>query len=204
MFCLFSLLAGLLSRFSIVADVIVLLVLAIEGVVETECCHINKALLFERFIFFVHLPGSPSLHDAEELELVVCCLDKLFNHTISNLLFDGTYTLSLINDLHSPASLLSNIVLVAILFRQIVDLLQDQVIELHEFHSWEWFYIDHGESCGELQRSSVMHILLVVENTVPDRHGRLLISLFLAHWSGIRDVWVLEVGAEAANSSWQH
>ena len=199
-----SLLIGLVSWFSIVANVIVLLVLAIEGVVKAECGHIDEALLFERFVFLVHLPGSPSLHDAEQFELVVCCLDQLFNHAVGNLLFDGTYTLSLIDNLHSPASLLSDVVLVAILFRKIVDLLQDQVIELHEFHSWEWFYIDHGESCGELQRSSVMHILLVVENTVPDRHGSLPISLFLAHWSGIRDVGVLEVGAEAANSSWQH
>ena len=148
-----SLLVGLLSRFPVVAIRVVSLVNDIEWVVSAEACHIQKLLLVFLCVLKVHLPRSPLLHDAEEFEFVVSSSNQLFDEAASDFLFDIADAVVLINLLHSPAGLLTSIVLVSVFFGQILDLSQDQVVKFHELHSWERLDIKEGLSGGKLQRS---------------------------------------------------
>ena len=88
---------------SVSAEVLVGLADGREGVIVAQVHHIEELLLLLDLTEHV-LPRFPALHDSDQLELVVCCIDQLLDHACSDLVLNGSDGAGLINDLHSEAS----------------------------------------------------------------------------------------------------
>ena len=195
--CASLLSCGLAAWFAVIALGVVGLMHDIEGVILPEASHVDEVLFGKLSILHVHLPRTPLLHDTEELELVVSLVNQLLNKTAGNLLLDSTNAHVLIDDLHPESSKLAAVELVAVLVGQVSDLLQDQVVQLHQLHAGEGLNVHPCDASGELKRALMLHVSLVIECAFPNRKSDLLVPLLLAHRHGVVQVRVLEVGAEA-------
>ena len=119
----------------------------IEWVVVPEACDVEEVLFGLVSILKVHLPRAPLLHDAKELKLVVSLVDELLGEATSNLLFDRTDAIVLIDDFHPVASKLTAVHLVTVFIGKVRNLLQDQIVELHQLHARERLDIHPSNAC---------------------------------------------------------
>ena len=81
---------------------------------------------------------------------------------------------------------------VGVSFGKFVMLLESEVIELHEFHAWEWVDIEVCDTSSKLQRPIMLHVLFVIEHAVPYREGRLFFAQVLINTGGVEFVRVHE------------
>lgn len=102
--------------------------------------------VLKRLLIFVILilkifPWFPVLHYSQQFDFVVSLEDKLFDQARGDFVFDRTHGKVLIDDVHSkPGQLLAQ-GFVAVYVWQVLELLQGNVVEFHQLHSWEWFDI---------------------------------------------------------------
>ena len=188
-----SLLIGLGSWLPIISLCFIILKHHIEWIVLAEAAHVKKVLLVLIRVQVVHLPWAPLLHYSQKFNLVVRRVDQLLSDSHGNLGLNVPHVLVLIDNLHAITSHFPAVVLVAVLIWQLLDFLQNQVVKFHKLHSWEWLDIHESEARGELEWTRVFHVLLMIEDSVPDWHCRLLISLLLAHRCRVGHVGVLKV-----------
>ena len=129
----------------------------------------------------------------------MCGEDELFSDSLRDFGLNIAHILILIDHLHAVTCHLADVILIAVLIWELIDLLEDQVVQLHELHSWERFNIHERETSREFQCSLVVHVLLMIKDSVPNGLRSLLVALLLGHGRWVMHVGVAEVGAEAAH-----
>ncbi len=85
---------------------------------------------------------------------------------------------------------------------EVLELLEAEVVKLHQLHSWERLDIDESNTRRELEWSLMLHVFRVIEDSIPDWLGFLRHFLGFTHWSWIMLVkiclsWSEETGCNS-------
>jgi len=95
-------------------------------------------------------PWLPLLHNLEQFDFIMCLEDELLDQAGGDLLLNSANRHGLVHDGHSePGELLAQ-ELVSVLVWHVLQLLQAEVIEFHELHSWEGLDVQEGDTGGQL------------------------------------------------------
>ena len=138
-----------------------------EGI-SSSCVQDVQQFLFVLLLLLLVLPGRPLFHYFQQLQLIVRLEDQLLNHSSSNFVLNLSNGSCLVNYLHSKFGKFLREELVLVLVWQVLDLLQSQIVELHELHSGERLHIEVSDSSGQLQWSFMVHVLLMVVDSLPN------------------------------------
>ena len=97
------------------------------------------------------LPWLPLLYDLQQFDLVVRLKDKFLDEAGGDCLLDGANGRVLVHDGHAePRQLLAK-ELVPVRVRHVFELLEGEVVQFHELHSWEWLHIQVSNTSGKLK-----------------------------------------------------
>ncbi len=169
-----------------------------EGTIMSEAGKIVQELFHVGFDLCEVLPRLPLLHNSQQLDFVVGLENKFLHQSSANLVLNLTNLQILVYDLHAETGQLARQELITILIRERLQLLQCQVVKLHQFHAREWFDVEVGDTSGQLKRALVLHVPLVVEDALPDRLCNLGLSFVCSHRNRIISIGVDEGLSEGA------
>ena len=140
----------LLAFCSIMAHIFVVLKHGWEGTIMSEAGKIVQELFHVGFDLCEVLPRLPLLHNSQQLDFVVGLENKFLHQSSANLVLNLTNLQILVYDLHAETGQLTRQELIAILIGERLQLLQRQVVKLHQFHAREWFDVEVGNTSGQL------------------------------------------------------
>ena len=121
-----------------------------EGTIMSEAGKIVQEFFHVGFDLCEVLPRLPLLHNSQQLDFVVGLENKFLHQSSANLVLNLTNLQILVYDLHAETGQLTRQELITILIGERLQLLQRQVVKLHQFHAREWFDVEVGNTSGQL------------------------------------------------------
>jgi len=117
-----------------------------EWISAHKVSEVGFGLVVAEVLGVEELPWLPVLHNSQKFDFIVSLKNEFLNKPVRDLVLNSSDGLSLVNDFHSISCEFLTQDLVSINVRKILQLLESQIIKLHQLHSWEWFDIQESDT----------------------------------------------------------